>query len=116
MLPRLALLLSLAIHGNPQPVNRFHMVERNHTLDTLDQLIFWDWSPDYRRYHAQGWVLIRDTRQLSFRPPYRWLITAGPHAGAIIVSDMYRETWTRHDPERLNIVLFPECARRQLLR
>lgn len=86
----------------------FDLIEVNHTPN-YTQVILWDWSEQHKRFHVQHWYLddephvdeVGDVRVIRLR-------------NVRIVAELYRETWTKHDPERENSKLFPEKYRRGL--
>lgn len=82
----------------------------------FEQVILWDWSPDYRRYQVVAWVFVNRLYcgPVKIGPWYHicWLDESSKvyriRAGA------YRETKTHVDPERENIKLWPSESRRKL--
>lgn len=112
----LAVLL-LAITGNIKShelPTRFDLVEVNHYLSDLNkhqysQLIFWDWDPQFQRFHAQAWDLIEKDELVDIKKtPRGYLVsfTTSQHKRATVVAKHMRETATREDPERENQKLF----------
>lgn len=103
------------------PTQTVDMIELNHYQSAdgcqiFDQLIFWDWSPDYRRYHAMGWVIISETSQLPTRNAQGYAVRVERSGRDYIVrSAMYRETATQNDPERINLKLLPQELRRGMI-
>lgn len=121
-----------AMPSDPGPRDRdatesVDLIELNHFYDDLgrhayDQVIFYEWSPDYRRFHVIAWCLVEN--DLSRLP------TRNPHNGEYFVrwhdrdakvrrevrSKLYRETWSQVDPERINKKLLDEKYRTSLLR
>jgi hypothetical protein len=106
-------------HGSSVHVRHFDLIELNHCYSAegakcFDQVILWDWSPDYRRWHAQHWVMPYDCN-------YPEKHGAGTHSFRWVDSTscieyrakLYRETWTLGDPERQNLKLFPAELRRR---
>lgn len=98
------------------------LIELNHFYDDLgrhayDQLIFYEWSAEYCRYHVISWCLIEDDfSRLPVQLPgsrdtmVRWYDRdAKRHRD--VRSSMFRETWTRTDPERENKKLLEEKDR-----
>ena len=109
----LALLLSL---GNlPASGGSCDLIEINHYRPEcgggFDQIIAWDWSPEYRRWHAQQWVIVRDWQRAG-----RVVSGEGDGASVRVSARLFRETWTQHDPERENQKLFPIEFRRVVWR
>ncbi len=91
------------------------LIELNHKYSEegqhqYDQIIFWQWSPVFRRYDAVGWILIDEKNGLCGYP----VLTAGfwrckfrihTGQGREYRSKMFRETITCVDPERENVKL-----------
>lgn len=110
----IAIILAIVIGGaRHDRVAVVDVIELNHCYfgdtEALTQVIFWDWSPDYRRYHCQGWAY--------YRGSHITLRNGGAVAkvnGASIRARIFRETFTDHDPERKNRDVFPEVFRRRL--
>lgn len=101
--------------GRPAPTT--DMVELNHYIDGEDkhhysQLIFWQYSPEYRRFHAHGWVLVDSDSSLfvdRYSMPGKIVVTwlDRDSKKKRIVSKNFRQTETKYDPERGNHRLFP---------
>lgn len=78
----------------------------------LRQFIFWRWSPDYRRYDCQGWIIEKDSITVS-KIDGVYSLDYFKNGNIIrITSKVFRRTWTKTDPERDNTRLFPETFRR----
>ncbi|MEZ6137512.1 MAG: hypothetical protein R3C53_21700 [Pirellulaceae bacterium] len=124
--------LILAVPGNALDSRdgvsqRVDLIELNHFYDDLgrhayDQVIFYEWSPDYRRYHVVAWSLIED--HLSRMPAHdhhrdeyvvRWY-DRDARVRRSVWAKLYRETWSQTDPERANKKLMDEKYRVSLLR
>lgn len=100
--------------------DRFDLIELNH-FDAedggFDQVIFWNWMPDYRRFRVEAWVMLdRNTpshtsaiRKNGPRYVFERLETGGLLRR--VEAKLFRETWTTYDPERLDKELFPENLR-----
>ena len=106
----LATLIALSI-GVPLPscdlveINHYHPDE--HVAFT--QVIAWDWDHQYGRWHAQQWAMVRSWDRAGN------VTTIQSDIKTIrIRSKLFRETTTRHDPERDNRELFPTRYRRQV--
>tara|TARA_R110002049_G_scaffold305056_1_gene501000 strand:- start:45234 stop:45653 length:420 start_codon:yes stop_codon:yes gene_type:complete len=95
------------------------LIELNHYIDeegreVFQQLVFYDWSKSYKRFHVRAWRLIKHPSQL---PQRRWAPTmyqcTWRDEGSIrqVQSPSMRETWTQEDPERANRELLPESQR-----
>ena len=137
-----AILLALIIVNPIEPIERCDLIELNHCCDdrgsvSFDQLIFWDWDRD--RFRCVGWRFVRsrdksdlehfrrwretawDFQQypgrmiwqlwLPRRVAGRWEVTDQEHRRRIRAA-IYRETWTRGDPERQQSARFPGDVRR----
>ncbi len=103
------------------------LIELNHLHDesgkhTIDQVIFYEWSPDYRRYDVISWRLIEnDISKLPVRLPgsrvyiVRWY-DRDARIQREVRSRQYRETWTNSnaDPERMNKRVLDEKSRSSL--
>lgn len=126
----LPLVLAIASGGSgptDKVVQKVDLIELNHCYDDLgrhcyDQVVFYEWSPDYRRYHVVAWCLIENG---SSRTPIldrakkqyvvRWHDRDSGRSREIW-SSLYRETWSNSDPERANKKLMDEKYRVALLR
>ena len=114
-----------AIHGgagtDDPAFSRQHvdMIELNHYLDqdgreVFRQLVFYDWSPQHKRFHVRAWRLIKKPSQL---PQRRWVPrhyeTKWIEDGVLrtVQSPTMQETWTRRDPERVNRKFLSEDKR-----
>jgi len=107
------LLALLSIVGSSTTDGYCDMVEVNHYTPEgsvgFVQLIAWDWSPEYRRWHAQQWLILVDWSRRG-----DVVSCNGDGIQLRIRSRLFRETWTQHDPERQNQVLFPTNERRKV--
>ena len=106
---------------------RVDLIELNHFYDDLgrhayDQVIFYEWSLDYRRYHVIAWSLVEDN--LARMPTHdhardvyvvRWYDRDAKMKRSVW-SKLFRETWSQVDPERANKKLMDEKYRVSLLR
>ncbi|MEL6107951.1 MAG: hypothetical protein AAFU85_18150 [Planctomycetota bacterium] len=98
------------------------MVELNHFLDdngreVFRQVVFYDWCSDQRRFHVRAWRLVKRESQLPRRrwKPNGYLVRWKDKSTIREVwAKTMRETWTQHDPERVNRTLLPENERRPL--
>ncbi len=118
-------LLAIAVilgSGAGRPVrNDFHevdLIELNHKYDEetgrhqFDQVIFWRWSPQFRRYDAAGWIIVSEKAGLGGYPvdagEYYRCRAPIPGGGArVFYAKLFRETVTQRDPERDNGLLNP---------
>lgn len=114
-------------------VNSVDMIEYNHFHDDLDrhaydQVILWEWDPQYRRYNVMEWRLVADnieSKKSNAIPTVvggicrvRWYDTDRKRY-IEVKSKIYRETWTfpsrgDMDPERANKKVYDEKFRRTL--
>jgi hypothetical protein len=103
------------------------LIELNHFYDDLgrhayDQVIFYEWSPDYRRFHVIAWCLVEnDLSRMPTRNPgngeyvVRWY-DRDAKTPREVHSPLYRETWSQVDPERVNKKWLDEKHRTSLIR
>ena len=122
----------LAVHSGTaiqpnQMAQKTDLIELNHCHDETgrhcyDQIVFYEWSPDYRRYHVVAWCLV--DQGLSRMPSLdhakqcyvvRWFDRESGR-NREIWSPLFRETWSDSDPERANKKLMDEKYRVTLLR
>lgn len=132
MVSTFMLVALLAIPSDPGPHGRdvtekVDLIELNHFYDDLgrhayDQVIFYDWSPDYRRFHVIAWCLVEnDVSRMPTRNPgngeysVRWY-DRDAKVRREVRSPLYRETWSQVDPERDNKKLLDEKYRSSLRR
>ncbi len=89
------------------------LIELNHFYDChgqhqFDQVIFYEWSPDYLRFHVIAWNLVEgDLKRLPRRLPgsglyYVAWFDRDARLHRQVCAPLYRETWTQSDPERTN--------------
>ena len=123
----LMLWLSGPTDGNPILRQSVDLIELNHFYDdlgrhTYDQVIFYEWSVEYSRYHVIAWCLVEDDQS---RMPV--LLPGGREVQVCwfdrdvkrtreVHSKLYLETWTQTDPERENKKLLDEKFRNTLLK
>jgi len=104
--------------------DRVDLIELNHYYDacgenSYHQIILWEWSPDYRRFHVVTWLLVDDdlknypTRLNNGSYKVTWW-NSDKNCYQEVTSSLYRETFSTHDPEKENKLLFDEKFRRQL--
>jgi hypothetical protein len=103
------------------------LIELNHFYDDLgrhayDQVIFYEWSAEYSRYHVIAWSLVEDDpTRLPFRLPaskdylVRWY-DRDAKCHREVRSKLFRESWTQSDPERENKKLLEEKYRISLIK
>ncbi len=123
----LELFLMLLTSTAPTPMSstvadRVDLVEVNHYHDkqgqkVFDQLIFYDWSRQEKRFQVRDWRLIKSDRQLPRRDHrtneyrIRW------HDEGVlreVLAHAQRETWTQYDPELLERAYLPQDQRTSL--
>lgn len=109
------LFLLLLCDGSRVSHYQVDMLEVNHKLCECDareqfvQVILWQWSPDYRRYHVVCWWIVHSPIETPSR--HRQVVE---HGGRSIKYLDFRESWTCNDPERDNREVFPESERERL--
>ncbi|MEM8732831.1 MAG: hypothetical protein AAGG44_01320 [Planctomycetota bacterium] len=105
---------------------RVALIELNHFYDDLgrhayDQVVFYEWSPDYRRFHVVHWHLVeKDAARIPQFDPgrrdyYSQWIDRDSRVQRTVRSDRFQETWSQTDPERDNRRFFDEKYRVSLL-
>ena len=92
---------------------RVDLIELNHNYDDLgrhkyDQIIFYEWAPDFKRYHVIAWCLVEgDERRIPMYDSHRddhvvrWY-DRDARLDREVRSRVFRETWSQLDPEREN--------------
>jgi len=109
----LSLALVLSLGTLPKVDGSCDLIEINHYQPDdgsgFTQLIAWDWSPEYCRWHAQQWLIVLNWQRVG-------VVVSGSGDGTRVrlSSRLFRETWTVVDPERENQVLFPTNERRRV--
>lgn len=106
------LLAAIAISpGRPVLLtDRVDVVEINHVHDfdgrpTIDQLIFWRWSPDASEFEVIDWRLLKTPLQRPLRrfgsDDRFWSVWTDPAGAQMrqVWAGSVRETWTLYDPE-----------------
>lgn len=95
-------------------INHYHDARGEHVFD---QLIFYDWSNQNRRFQVRAWRLIKSESQLP-RRDFRhrsWLIRW--HDDGVlreVSAASRRETWTQYDPELIERENLPQDQRLDL--
>lgn len=120
----LAMLLIAVSPGSSRNVaaainQRVDLIELNHFMDedgreVFQQVIFYDWSSQHRRFHVRAWRLVKHESQIPTRhwEPARYQCTW--HDDGVlrqVWAPQLRETWSQTDPERVNRALLPEDQR-----
>ncbi|MCC6509811.1 MAG: hypothetical protein IT423_11930 [Pirellulaceae bacterium] len=123
----LLLCASGGIGGDQAVREAVDLIELNHFYDdlgrhTYDQVIFYEWSVEYSRYHVIAWCLVEDDQsRLPVLLPggrqvqVRWY-DRDVKRYRDVRSPLFRETWTQTDPERENKKLLEEKYRSSLLK
>lgn len=103
-------------------VDRVDLLELNHAMaedcsgEMYTQIIAWEWSPDYRRYHVVGWRIV--DKQIG---PAAYICRDGGdwvakwQRGCEVRARLFRESITCGDPERDDGKLFDPSLRRKLI-
>ena len=111
----LLMLLSVPGKGDPAIEERVDLIELNHYFDTkgrlvFEQVIFYERAPETGRFQVRAWCLVEDRECLNRRPiknvetglyQVDWFDT-DHRVRRRLISGLYRESWTKDDPERLN--------------
>ncbi len=117
-------------------INSHYQLSKKHNREDeyeykfcYDQIIFWEWSPDYRRYHVITYILVKfnsdktgSTFELSKKGDYHFcsVVKEGNKKLVLIRAKILRHTNSCSDPrhdadqERLNKKLFDEKFRNKL--
>jgi len=103
-------------------VDRVDLIELNHFYDeqgkhVFDQIIFYDWSPQYGRYNVRAWRLLKNPAQIPRRDWRRRAFVAVWHDGIVlreVHAETVRESWTQYDPELVERAYLPKEQRREL--
>lgn len=112
-------------HGgrvDSEPAN-VDLIELNHFRNSessqgYDQVITYEWSPDYRRYHVTGWYIVEPDDLRGYpqqtKSGFASAMITSPYRADFfeIRSKLFRETWTGYDPERSNKKIFDERNRK----
>lgn len=90
--------VSIALHGGRSNREAEHvdLIELNHYYGPAGdlqyaQVIAYEWSPDYRRYHVRGWFLVKELCHKPYARGGVWYVPG-------IRSERFRQTWIFHDP------------------
>lgn len=120
------LVMTLGSHvSSPQEVvlkDSVDLVEVNHYHDTrgqhvFDQLIFYDWSSQKKRFQVRAWRLIKSDNQLPRRDHRtgNWLVRWHDDGTMReVLAKSRRETWTQYDPELVERDNLPQEQRLDL--
>lgn len=87
----------------------YSVIEINHRYDEdwrhcYDQVILWDWNPEFRQYEVEAWFLIDTVYGVSVRKSGdSWQMRKFSGGDRFVIrARVKRETWTNYDPERRN--------------
>ncbi len=114
-----------AAHGGDAVApQRVDLIELNHFVDqdgreVFRQVLFYDWSPSHRRYVVRAWRLVKNESLIPRRrwsPPRYECLWHDDGLLRQVTAPAFRETWTQHDPERVNRKLVSEEDRVPLRR
>lgn len=112
--------------GN-EMAEKVDLIELNHFYDLegkhqYDQIIFYEWSTEFRRFHVISWNLVEQelSRLPTRRPLQREYVVSwydrDSRMEREVYSKIFRQTWSQVDPERANKKLIDEKYRVSLLR
>lgn len=113
----IAVLLALVLGTTqPQPT-KAELVEDNHYHDArgeyvFDQLIFYEWSPQRKRFDIREWRLIKSESMYPVPKSGRWFLRW--HDDGVmreVKINSLRKTWTQHDPELVEREYLPQDQR-----
>ena len=102
----LAILLTLPIVPTVQPIH-VDRIEYNHYSSAsgghvFDQLIFWDWSSQRKRFDVREWRLVKDESMVPRRCRDGWrVVFYDDGVPREVVAKSMQETFTQFDPETL---------------
>lgn len=119
----LVLLLLSILPSNRVVTDTYDMVEVNHLYDdqarlVFSQVIWWDFFPGENDFHVQDWRFIKNPtilprakgcRYESFFYDYKT-----PKVWRRVWASQHKETWTQYDPERHDLVDYPQNFRKKL--
>lgn len=121
MLQLVIALLASVVPQSLTPIvqDRVDLVEVNHYHDergrkVFDQLIFYDWSEQRKRFQVRAWRLIKNDRQLPRRDYDSDLYRVVWHDEGVlreVIAKSQRETWTQYDPELVEREYLPQDQR-----
>lgn len=103
----LLLLLALPTFPTTQPAVHVGRIEYNHYSSqsgdhVFDQLIFYDWSSQRKRFDVREWRLVRDESMVPRRCRDGWRVVFYDNAVRREVhAKSMQETFTKFDPETL---------------
>lgn len=126
LLPLLIASASNSGNRNGHVCERVDMIELNHHYDDLgrhnyDQVIFYEWCPEFKRFHVIAWCLVDDEgKRVPQRSAARreWTVTWHERNMSVqreVKASLFRETWSQIDPERANKRFLEEKHRLSLV-
>lgn len=95
----LLLLLALSV-PQPIPVDRVELNHYSHGEHVFDQLIFYSWSSQRKRFDVREWRLKKSDSMVPV--PRRGGYMLRWHDDGVlreVTTNSFRETWTQYDPE-----------------
>ncbi len=95
-------------------INHYHDARGEHVFD---QLIFYDWSSQKRRFQVRAWRLIKSESQLPRRDYLQGTWIVRWHDDGVlreVTASSRRETWTQYDPELAERENLPQDQRLEL--
>lgn len=99
-------------HFDRMELNTTDLDYGNGTKSQYVQVIFSNWSPDYRRYHIEAWMQPKDLPEYPKCVNGKYVCKWRNHGGQFhITADLYIETRTTRDPERTQKYMYPESMR-----
>ena len=113
--------LLIAVVSLPPRAIAVDLVEVNHCYNAtgdhvFDQLIFYSWSKQRKRYDVREWRLIQSESMYPVRKRDGWLVRfADDNVTREVVAGVRRETWTTKDPELRERNELPQENRKPLL-
>jgi hypothetical protein len=110
----LALVLALFVgngvgsNGFASPPQRYDLIEVNSVYAVNDngvilaytQVLFRNWSPDYRRYHTHAWMIPKSLDEFPVKVGNKWVSKFRFGSLYHAEAKLYKETETFGDPER----------------
>ncbi len=101
--------------------DRVDLVEVNHLYDEqgrrlFDQVIFYDWSADQRRFNVRAWRLVKSPSQLPLKHVSGGFVSIWHDDRTLrrVVAKSKRESWTQYDPELIDRQFLPKDKRPNL--
>ncbi len=108
-------------------VDEVDLIEVNHFYDdqarlVFDQIIYYDWSPEDRRYQVKDWRLLKSPAQVPLRDWHsggylsEWQDFKQRNGLRRVKAKSIRETWTQYDPELIEREFLAQDKRAELTR